>query len=142
MWLNRNDITNLLSIPQLEEDGYMIDYNTTRNWIVTTPGGMEIIFLWDIGLSNHMPYIDFRKHREGVIMLKTVRKNYEGYTKRQVKKAILACEAQVMVAHPLDEKFKQKVSHENLRNYNVKVEDITNAQTFFGPNGSRLKGDS
>ena len=30
MWLNRNGIANLLSIPQLEEDGYVIDYNTKR----------------------------------------------------------------------------------------------------------------
>jgi hypothetical protein len=52
----------------------------------------------------------------------------------------LACEAQAMVAHPLDEKFKQMGSHESLRNCNVKVDDITNARTFFGPNHSRLKG--
>ena len=34
MWLNRSGIANLLSIPQLEEDGYVIDYNTHRDWVV------------------------------------------------------------------------------------------------------------
>ena len=87
-----------------------------------------------------MPYIDLREHHEGVIMIEIVRKNFEGYTKRQVKNAILAHEAQAMVAHPPNEKFKQMVSNENLRNCSVKVEDITNTQTFFGPGCSRLKG--
>mmetsp|Transcript_11546 Transcript_11546/g.25307 ORF Transcript_11546/g.25307 Transcript_11546/m.25307 type:complete len:155 (-) Transcript_11546:466-930(-) len=31
MWLNRGGITNLLSIPKLEEDGYLVDYNTRRD---------------------------------------------------------------------------------------------------------------
>ena len=35
--LNELDIENLLSIPQLEKYGYVIDYNTNRDWVVTTP---------------------------------------------------------------------------------------------------------
>eukprot|EP00957_Ditylum_brightwellii_P022656 1708533-Ditylum_brightwellii.AAC.1 len=38
-WLNKKGIANLLSILQLEKDGYTIDYNTKRNWVVTTPSG-------------------------------------------------------------------------------------------------------
>ena len=121
MWLNYNGIINLLLIPQLEEDGYLIDYNTTRDWLVTTPQGTELVFKRDTGLCDRMPCIDLREHREGVIMLETVRKYFEGYTKRNAKKAILARKAQTMVAHPPDEKFKQIVSHGNLRNCNVKV---------------------
>ena len=73
-------------------------------------------------------------------MLETVWKNFEGFTKKQVKKAILAREAQAMVAYPPDEKFKQMINHESTKNCNVKVEDINNARTFFGPNRARLKG--
>ena len=75
-------------------------------------------------------------------MLKTVQKNFEGYTKKQVEKAILACKAQTMVAHPHDDEFKQMVSYENPRNCNIKDMDITNARIVFGPNRSRLKGGS
>ena len=50
MWLNRNGIANLLSIPQLEEDGYVIDYNTRRDGVVTTPQGKSIVFKRDTGL--------------------------------------------------------------------------------------------
>eukprot|EP00957_Ditylum_brightwellii_P129421 9872844-Ditylum_brightwellii.AAC.1 len=31
-WLNKKGIANLLSISQLEKDGYTINYNTKRNW--------------------------------------------------------------------------------------------------------------
>ena len=60
MWLNKNGIANLLSIPQLEQDGLVIGYNTKRNWTVTTPQGKEIVFRKDIGLCEGMPYIDMR----------------------------------------------------------------------------------
>ena len=68
MWLNRNGIANLLSIPQLERDGYTVDYNTKRNWVVTTPEGKEIVFKRDTGLCDRMPYIDLRDNDDGVIM--------------------------------------------------------------------------
>ena len=81
-----------------------------------------------------------RENENGIIMLETVRENFGGYTKKQVEKAILARKAQTMVGHPPDEKFKQMVSHGNLSNCNVTVEDATNARALFGPNRSRLKG--
>ena len=31
MWLNIKGIVNILSIPQLERDGYTVDYNIKRN---------------------------------------------------------------------------------------------------------------
>ena len=36
-WLNKKGITNLLSVPQIEKDGFIIDYNTNHDWVVTTP---------------------------------------------------------------------------------------------------------
>ena len=50
MWMNKKGITNLLSIPQLEEDGYIVDYNTKKDWVVTTPQGEKIKFKRDTGL--------------------------------------------------------------------------------------------
>ena len=102
MWLNKNGIANLLSIPQLEQDGFVIDYNTKRNWTVTTPQGKDIVFKKDTGLCEGMSYINMREHQEGVAMLETVRNNFEGYTKKQVENAILARKMKAMVAHPQD----------------------------------------
>ena len=66
MWLNKQGIPNLLSILQLEEDGYVVDYNTNRDWVVTTPQGEKIKFKRDTGLCNHMPYIDMKEQTVGV----------------------------------------------------------------------------
>jgi hypothetical protein len=142
MWINTDGIANLLSVPQLERDGFSIDYNTKRNWVLTTPEGQEIVFKRDTGVAEGMPYIDMREQHFGVAMLQTVRKNYEGFTKAQVVKAVLARKAQAKVAHPSDEKFKQMVSHRSLVNSKVKVVDITNARALWGPNRPGLRGKS
>ena len=54
-WLNEQGIANLLSIPQLEKDGYTIDYNTKQDWVVTTPEGKCILFLKETGMCEGMP---------------------------------------------------------------------------------------
>ena len=80
-----------------------------------------------------MPYIDMQDHKEAFAMVETVRSKFEGYTKNEVKRAILAHDAQVMVAHLTDETFKPMVSNKSLKNYHVEVNDVTNAHTFFVP---------
>ena len=47
-------VTNLLSIPQLEKDGYLINYNTKRDWAVTTPEGKTLLFKKDVGICEGM----------------------------------------------------------------------------------------
>ena len=37
MWIVESGIANLLSVLQLEADGFTINYNTKRDWVVTTP---------------------------------------------------------------------------------------------------------
>ena len=81
LWLNRNGIANLLSISLLEECGYVVDYNIAREWVIMTPQGTEIVFHRDTGLCNRMPYIDMRNHKDVVLMVQNVHKNFEGYTR-------------------------------------------------------------
>ena len=138
VWLNKNRVANLLSIPQLEEDGYRIKYDTQGDWEVFTPEGKRIVFQRDTGVCKRMPYLDLRKHKGGFALIETVRKNFEGFTKRQIKKAILAREAQAMTGHYPDEKFKQMVSSKSVKNCPVNANDVTNARTIFGPNLDRL----
>ena len=68
------------------------------------------MFKHDTDLCNHMPYIDMRDHQEGLVMLQTVHKNFKGFTKCQVEKAILACRIQAIVGQPTDAEFKHMVS--------------------------------
>jgi len=100
VWLNRGGIMNLLSIPQLEEDGFRVRYDTNGDWIVTSPSGEDIVF----------KSIGMRKNHARLTLLQTVRKNFEGFTKKQVEKALLARNVQAMVGHPSDGEFNQMVS--------------------------------
>ena len=58
MWIVEYGITKLLSIPQLEVDGFTIDYNTKHNWVVTTPNGEEILFKKDTGKCKWFTFIE------------------------------------------------------------------------------------
>jgi len=138
MWLNCGGIANLLSIPQLKEDGFKVRYDT--NGIVTSPSGEDIVFKRDTGLCNRMPYNDMHENHAGLALLQTVRKNFEGFTKKQAEKALLACNVQVMVDHPSDGEFNQMVSSPSMKNCPVDPVDVTTSLAIFGPNRPDLRG--
>ena len=63
-----------------------------------------------------MLYIYICEHKEAFAMVQTACKNFEGYTKKEVKKATFACQAQAMMGYPTDEKFKKLVSLNAIKN--------------------------
>ena len=89
-----------------------------------------------------MPYIDVRTFQDRLALINidehitktiaTVCNNFAGYTKTDIKNAILARQAQSMVEHPPDTKIKQLVSSKSIKNCRLKVADVTNACTIFG----------
>ena len=81
------------------------------------------------------------KRQELFVLLKTDQKKVEGYTKKQVKNAILVKKTQSMIAHPTDEKFKQMSSSKCLKNCRVTVADTTNVKAMFVPKQSGLRGE-
>ena len=109
-WLNEKGIVNLPSIPQLEKDGYTIDYNTKRNWVVTAPSGKCLLFKSGTGLCVGMPYMDIRENHEALVLIQTVCENFGKFTECQVYRAIAARDMQARMVHPTDESFKQMVS--------------------------------
>ena len=74
--------------------------------------------------------------------IQTIQKSMEGYSRKEVKRAIMARVAQSKVAHPPDSKFKLMVNSPSLENCKVTVQDITNSRTMFGPNLPGLQGRS
>ena len=44
MWIAKEGIANLISLPQLERDGWDIEYKTGRTWNVCSPQGTLLIF--------------------------------------------------------------------------------------------------
>jgi hypothetical protein len=54
----RNGIANLLSLPQLEDNSFTVSYQTSGEWIVTTPHSKEIIFYREAdGVCHDFPYL-------------------------------------------------------------------------------------
>ena len=47
-----------------------------------------------------------------------------------------------MVGHPTDDRFKQMVRSKSFTNCRVKVSDVTNAKTIFGPYLPCLEGET
>ena len=64
MWLNEMGIANLLSIPMLENAGYIVSTHTKKYWVVITPKGNTITFKRDSGVCQGMPYIDLRDNKD------------------------------------------------------------------------------
>ena len=61
MWLVRNEIANLLSIPCRERDGYRVTYDTSTYWLINCPNGLTLKFKKDVGVCEGFLYI---KHHE------------------------------------------------------------------------------
>jgi hypothetical protein len=135
-----NSIANLLSLPQLEADGFRVSYHTGGNWIVTTPHGNEITFhLEEDGMCCGFPYIDMQS-MAAVAMIQTVCQHYEGLTKCKVQDAIVARKAQAMTGHPTDAQFLEMVRNKTIKNCPIKPKPITNACSIFGPSIVGVRG--
>ena len=142
MWLNEGGIANLLSIPQLEKDGFRVTSDTHGEWIIHSPQGEKFHFKRDTGALENIPCIDVRDVTEAFAhlsieafqekSLQTVRKNMEGFSRKEVKGAVLARIDQSKVAHPPNSKFKKMVSSPSFKNWRVTAKDITNSRVIFG----------
>ncbi len=140
LWLVRNGIANLLSLPQLEADGFTVSYQTGGNWIVTTPHGNKITFHQEEDSVCHgFPYIDMQS-KAAVAMIQTVPQRYEGFTKRKVQDAIAARKAQAMTGHPTDAQFLGMVRNKTIKNCPIKAKHITNACSIFGLSIAGVRG--
>ena len=90
MWLVRNCITNLLSLPQLESEGHRVTYDTFTNWVIHVPDGTlhtlrtNLVLKRGVGVCKGLPYLDMADpaHINTVVMLQTVRDNMVGLTSR------------------------------------------------------------
>ena len=71
VWLVVSSITNLLIVPQLEADGFNIDYNTKRDLFVTTHEGEQIVFKKDPGKCKGFPFIEMF-YQEALALFRSV----------------------------------------------------------------------
>ena len=82
-WINLDVITSILSTPKLDKVGYHIVYDTQGGWAVQNPEGNTIEFESDSGECEGMPYVNLSDPEATVMMVKTARKQFEIYTKKE-----------------------------------------------------------
>ena len=133
-WLDETGIANILSIPVLKKLGYHITYDSHDNYYQVSKDGVS--FRFNEG-DDGLPYINAGE--EGLIFVQTVRQQYEGFTKKQVEKAILARKATGLLGYPTERDMEALVSN-NLDNVPFTVTDIRNAKTIFGPDLAGVRG--
>ena len=80
----------MLSIPQLENDGYVIDYNTKHDWVVTTPEGKNLLLNKDAGMCEGIPYLDIRENHDSLEMIHIFCEKFGLFTEKKVEKSIAA----------------------------------------------------
>ncbi len=73
------------------------------------------------------------EERNNLVMVNTVRKNFEGFTKHEIKMAQEARRLQGMIGNPADREFTGKVHEKLIANCPVTLQDVQNANQIFGP---------
>ncbi len=74
------------------------------------------------------------------VLVNTVRGNFKGYTRHGIKKAQEARKLQGMIGNPTKQEFVGKVWEKLITNCPVTVQDVHNANQFFGPDLANLRG--
>ena len=138
--LNKKGIANLIPIPIMEASGYITSTHTHTDWVVTIPEGKDITFKRDKRVSTGMPYIKLREQKEGIVIIKTVRKNMGGHTPEQTKGVQLDRVVQGSIGHPLKGVLKQMIIDNIPKNMPIGTDNVADALAIYGPPGSRLKG--
>ncbi len=75
-----------------------------------------------------------------LMLMSTVRGNFERYTCHKVKRAREVQRIQSMIANPTEREYAGMVREQLLTNCPVTVRDIDNANQFFGPDLADLRG--
>ena len=124
-----NDIENLHHITYNSIDGY---------YVVHTDKG-PVCFHKD---KQGLPYIDLDTsvYDAATIMVQTVRSNYKGFTKKDIKSAKEARQLQDMIGRPSDKDYGGMVSSNMIKNCPIDSTDVSDARAIFGPYLASVRG--
>jgi hypothetical protein len=75
-----------------------------------------------------------------MMLVNTVRGNFEGYTRHDIERAKEARRIQGMIANPTEKEFAGMVHERLLTNCPITVRDVDNANRIFGPDLANVRG--
>jgi hypothetical protein len=90
-------------------------------------------------VQEHVGTNEFNKGK-GMSLVQKVRRNYEGYTKKEVLQAKEARRLQAMLGNPSEKDFKGMVSSNIIPNCPITLSNVTNALKIFGPDLASVCG--
>jgi hypothetical protein len=74
------------------------------------------------------------------VLVNMVQENFEGYTRYNIKKVQEAKKLQGMIGNPTKQEFAEMVCEELIANCPVTVQDVHNANQFFGLDHTNRRG--
>jgi hypothetical protein len=76
----------------------------------------------------------------GLMLVNTVRGNFEGYTRKEIERVREARCIQGMIANPTEREFSAMVREKLLANCPVTVQDVNNAHHIYGRDLTNIRG--
>ena len=145
-WLDRFGIAIVISLTTLES-AFHVSYDSKKDGGAfvahTSKGPITFKRCEDTGF----PFIDLDNDgsEAAVMLVQSIRKNFEGYTRKEVERAIEARKLQNMTGMASEGAFKNEVSRKPIesnlfKDSSVKPADIAVARKIFGPSDCCLKG--
>ena len=151
VYFDARGIANVLSLYQLGQK-FQVTYDSkdrggvfkvfTPAGVVEfspTPNGLHVLNLKDTPDAAYI-LVNDASLASGNTPVSTVRKNYEGFTKRQVQQATRARRIMGMIGAPTEREYQSLVRNNLLNDCPVTNSDIVNAHTIFGPDLANLRG--
>jgi hypothetical protein len=92
------------------------------------------------GLHYHYHDVSDENSNIEMMLVNTVQRNFEGYTRHDIERAKEAQRIQGMIVNPTEKEFAGMVRDRLLTNRPVAVRDVDNANRIFGPDLANLGG--
>ena len=143
VWLNYHGLANVLSVPQLKKEGFMVLFTMGSHCHVYPPNSdTPIICSCDTGVAEDIPYMDLQDEgTNALLVVQILCHHYKGFTDQDVRDDRRARDVMAMIVHPSSQEFDNIVSNStNLHNFNVKPEQANNAKYIFGPPITGVRG--
>jgi hypothetical protein len=137
---NPRNIANVLSLHKTK-DCHRVTYDSwDRGGVfqVHTQDGIVEFKPCERGLHYHDMSND--ESNIGLMLVNTVRENFEGYTHKEIKRAREARRIQGMIVNPTEREFSGLVREKLLGNCPVTVHNVINAHHMYGHDFANVRG--
>ena len=131
-------IVNIFSVNEIEKL-HRITYDSIDGYYVVHTDKGHVCFHKD---EQGLPYIDIDAsvYDAATILVQTIRRNYEGFTKKDIKATKAARKLQGMIGSPSEKDYVGIVSSNIIKNCPIDSTGVSNARAIFGPDLASVRG--